>query len=765
MYGSKRRWLNYRAVPKDGRVTKIPFSPITKKNASSMNESDWGDYSQALAHNSKAIGIVFTQDRLLLGVDLDKILKGDEIIGEKKELIAQFIIEANSYCEISPSGTGLHILFELSEPLDLIANRHENFEAYTCGRYFTFTGNVYKTNNNFRKITSEEALELLSILKYPWGKESKGDNSSIENSSNAVAITMDDETLLKKMFSSKHGRKIKALYEGDISEHDGDISSADMALLLHLAFWTCKNPTQMECLWLASSLGAREKTQKRKDYRDRTIKNAILKCTEVYKQNKRKINTSELLKTTQRNFTRNRLEEVRAKDDKEKAYDYQMLSVYASIFLEKNINLKVTLQGEFYDYGNGVYRPQTDRIMKNRIYQSLDDEGLSYIASPSSVSKIVNQLIATAPQMPESDTDAFILNLKNGLLDLRSMALLPHTPEYVSTSQSVASYIPKAECKRWKAFLDDVTKSNPELISYLQEVVGYCALTNDTSHHAAFFIYGPGGNGKGTFTRIIVCLLDPEVVYYASVGQITGRFGGSMMIDKRLVIVDEPSMKEFQSEVFRKYVSGEPCVAEKKGVSEMIPFTPRARFIITTNEIPRYDEANNANARRFHIIPFTTKFDDKKLVLGLADLIIKEELDGILLWAVDGLKRLQERGKFTRPEIVLKEQKNLARNNSSVRAFFDENFSVSCVPSLCVKFQKDEMYALYRAFCDRNGYHPKASPRFVGDMKLMQGIDYKMNDDRVVEFTNLMPLDSLKELKEFAEERRYMVPNRKEVNF
>src|SRR5581483_2839033 len=75
---------------------------------------------------------------------------------------------------------------------------------------------------------------------------------------------------------------IQALYNGDISSHNNDDSSADMALCFHLAFWTGKNYQQMERLWLTSPLGTREKTQKRQDYRARTITNAISQCTEVY---------------------------------------------------------------------------------------------------------------------------------------------------------------------------------------------------------------------------------------------------------------------------------------------------------------------------------------------------------------------------------------------------------------------------------------------------------------------------------------------------
>jgi putative DNA primase/helicase len=81
------------------------------------------------------------------------------------------------------------------------------------------------------------------------------------------------------MFTSKHGKKIEALYNGDTSAHSNDDSAADAALCEHLAFWTSGNASRVTSLWLESPLGARNKTQSRKDYQERTVNFAIKKYT------------------------------------------------------------------------------------------------------------------------------------------------------------------------------------------------------------------------------------------------------------------------------------------------------------------------------------------------------------------------------------------------------------------------------------------------------------------------------------------------------
>jgi hypothetical protein len=311
-FGKDKRWVNYQLMMMNGRETKIPFSPITKRKASSTDEKTWGTYDDAVKLDKDHVGIVFAPDQLLLGIDIDHCINDQgNIEHEYKEQIAELILTAGTYTEISPSGTGLHLYFGLTSALGLEANRSGNFEAYTSGRYFTVTGNSYhKEPNEIRTITPEEAIALLKIIFYPWGKEVENlgpDISSTTHSKTStssrdgivqtgllqqvgpVIFNTPNDDVIAKMLASKGGEKIQALMDGDMSAHKNNGSSADMALLSHLAFWTGRNGAQMEQIWLSTKLGSREKTQKRKDYRDRSITAAIKNCKEIYESNAAKI--------------------------------------------------------------------------------------------------------------------------------------------------------------------------------------------------------------------------------------------------------------------------------------------------------------------------------------------------------------------------------------------------------------------------------------------------------------------------------------------
>ncbi|MEI6280959.1 MAG: hypothetical protein WCP17_03110 [bacterium] len=277
-FGSESRWLEFRHELINGRMTKVPYHPNGFK-ADTTDPSTWSTYekvSTELDNGSNGfdgLGIVFC-DGMFGGVDIDHVLVDGEIIHPQRETIIKFLEQVNTYTEISPSGTGLHVYFGTAQPFFPVANKKIPFEYYTKGRYFTVTGNSYHQKPKQIRVfeTTEEVVDVLSIIGYPWGKKAK--TITKKNDVNTVSLLSDDK-LLKKMFSSKNGSAIKKLYDGDISKYNGDDSGADMALCSHLAFWTGNNEEQIERIWLSSPLGQREKTQQRRDYVTRTIANAI----------------------------------------------------------------------------------------------------------------------------------------------------------------------------------------------------------------------------------------------------------------------------------------------------------------------------------------------------------------------------------------------------------------------------------------------------------------------------------------------------------
>jgi len=277
----EKRWVVWHAEKRGAKTTKIPYS-VTGKMASSTDPETWTTYEKAKAASEffSGIGVVFTPDRTLLGIDIDHVLEEGKVVGEHKKAIEKLIKEADTYTEISPSGTGLHLYLHLTEALKLEANRHSPFEAYTDGRYFTFSEvSFHGKPKAIRTIPPKEAIALLEGIGYPWAK---ADVAPGLLDAPATESIFTDQQLLDRMFGAANGPDIRKLYDGDPSAKEGDKSRADASLLAHLAFWSRKDAAQMERIWVASPLGSREKTQTRADYRLRSITAAVKACDEVY---------------------------------------------------------------------------------------------------------------------------------------------------------------------------------------------------------------------------------------------------------------------------------------------------------------------------------------------------------------------------------------------------------------------------------------------------------------------------------------------------
>ena len=298
-YGAEKRWVNWKLVPLEkGKTTKVPYKTKTVK-AKSNDPLTWNTYeavSTAADNGSNGfagVGIVL-HDGKLICIDIDHVVEDGKVKHAQADVILALLKKANTFTEISQSGTGLHIFLECTTPFVPLANKKAPFEVYADVRFIATTNNPFNKAIPVRTVDEAELLQILSIIGYPFGKTAKSEEKA--DVPNYQAPLQDGE-LVERMFGAKNGEEIKSVYNGDITAHDNDPSKADMSLLAHLAFWTRKDPVQMERIWVSSPLGNREKTKERADYRARSIKNAIDRCKEVYtisEQQKAKFQAGEL---------------------------------------------------------------------------------------------------------------------------------------------------------------------------------------------------------------------------------------------------------------------------------------------------------------------------------------------------------------------------------------------------------------------------------------------------------------------------------------
>jgi len=252
----KSSWVGWRLDGDD----KCPINPHNGKKAKVNDRTTWGTLEQALdgctRYDLAGIGFVFDRDAtdLITGIDIDHCREPDGSIA----LWAQEIIRVlNSYTERSPSGTGFHIFVLGKLPTSLEHHRLNigsgRIEVYDGGRFFTMTGDHVEETPR----TIERRQDELEFIVHKWGldlRDQPSFNGTVRKGY-ANAADLDDDALIEKALGAANGEKFGRLFvDGNISEYDGDDSSADLALVNLLAFWTNGDRLRVDRLFRRSRL-------------------------------------------------------------------------------------------------------------------------------------------------------------------------------------------------------------------------------------------------------------------------------------------------------------------------------------------------------------------------------------------------------------------------------------------------------------------------------------------------------------------------------
>lgn len=266
-----------------------------------------------------------------------------------------------------------------------------------------------------------------------------------------------------------------------------------------------------------------------------------------------------------------------------------------------------------------------------------------------------------------------------------------------------------------------------ELVNFIQEVMGYMLL-DTTRAEATFFFNGDGLNGKSTLLNVIEKMVGPAAISGMTLENLSmNRFATSTLVGKRLNTVKEESSERVKIDLFKTLVTGEAIGGERKFGSTFV-FTPRVKFIFATNKIPSFSNVDKALRRRLFVVPFNLKLTDKTKIVGLGDML-NAEIPQITRWAIEGAKRLQKRGYyFERPAAVIAAGQTFDAEQSSVIAFFEENFE-RCL-DMGAGFAYADLYGAYKLWCFHETKKPKTKANFITDLRARDADDERFPENR-----------------------------------
>jgi len=276
------QWVCWRAKERDGKMTKIPIDPQTGSFASVSDPETWSLYEVALGASEAedGLGFVFTEDDPFVGVDLDDCRED----GELTEWAEDIVERLDSYTEVSPSGTGVHVLIEGMIPST--KSRSGSVECYDSARFFTMTGDHLSGTPTSIEERQEEFAPVYD--QYVYGDdESSTEERAQERGAVSTSTSLSDAELIEKATNAKNGAKFETLWNGSTTGYESQ-SEADMALCCLLAFWTGNNESRMDRLFRDSGL-YREKWDEvhyvdGSTYGEQTIANAVQVSSDTYEQ-------------------------------------------------------------------------------------------------------------------------------------------------------------------------------------------------------------------------------------------------------------------------------------------------------------------------------------------------------------------------------------------------------------------------------------------------------------------------------------------------
>lgn len=268
-----RQWVAWN--PDDARTReadgiegrKVPLNPRTLRNASSTDPETWGTFDEAVA-TGYGVGFVLTADDPYLCVDLDHVVGEGGIEPEALEIVERL----DTYTELSPSGTGLHLWCRAVKPGE--RSRAGIVEMYDSGRYIRFTGDVYEGRNTLR--SAQNAVrdvysdymgrDYPEAVKTPYiASQSLGD------------VPPDVQTVIERASRSRNAGRFDALMRGDVPAYDGDRSRADLALCSMAAFFSGGSRELTDAVMRSSALMRDKWDEKRGEmtYGEITVNKAL----------------------------------------------------------------------------------------------------------------------------------------------------------------------------------------------------------------------------------------------------------------------------------------------------------------------------------------------------------------------------------------------------------------------------------------------------------------------------------------------------------
>lgn len=301
-------------------------------------------------------------------------------------------------------------------------------------------------------------------------------------------------------------------------------------------------------------------------------------------------------------------------------------------------------------YHNGVYEDFAEIHLSKQLFDEAENiqkaTGTSLISSHA-----INEVLArvnswSLKHISAFECDKHVFNVSNGIINLDTYELMPHSPKWLLLSKSPVKYDPDAECPEFLEFrgISLAKKYHP----FVEELLGYI-LWPQYHIQKGFMFLGPKRAGKGTFLRVIETFVGESSCSHVSLQDlIEHRFMRARLFGKKLNTYGDLPATPLRDVGIFKNVTGEDTIDAENKFEHPFSFHNLAKILFSANRLPKLIVPDDAFEGRWIIVLFENSFYGKEDLDLTSKLTTPEELSGILNLALKGLKRLRANAwKFT----------------------------------------------------------------------------------------------------------------------
>lgn len=419
----------------------------------------------------------------------------------------------------------------------------------------------------------------------------------------------------------------------------------------------------------------------------------------------------------------------------EKAY-----MIANKFFQENNI---ICFNDTFYYFKDGTFRIEDTRNTYAWIGKEYMNRWITPITGNQSreVARLIqdityNEYRKQIKRMDEQKGN--FINIKSGIMNLDTLEVKPYTKEDFQFHKLPFDYIEKPSCPVFAKFL--TTSMNFEwgapadkedynkVMHFVQEWMGYSMIPGNP-YHKALILYGGGRNGKGVLMDIWSYILGSHNVSSVDIKGIND--GDTIFMTKNKLVNfagDIQTGQQLDTGVIKSAVAGEKVVVNEKYKAQYdMNFT--AKLVIACNDLPYIKSVGAAIKERFFILPFVRIFEEHERDPYLKDKLKGDEAAHIFSWAINGLKRLMERGRFDPPERCHISSADYLKNHDTIAMWMDDDD----LSKKGERAKRAEVWKHYKDYCKDSNLYILPKYKFFEKLQSMGHVPLRLGGTFYVE--------------------------------